>query len=261
MKATAFPQKMIGTPYPSLPQGEGEKRKAAFTLAEVLITLGIIGVVAAMTMPALIAKFQQKAFETGFKKQYAVLNNAIDFLILDQDLKECYVTVIPDPDQVSRPGNMVYSSNTSDCAALKDGLISRLKLTSIENNITYTQRDKVLSGGGVSVNRNVSYDSILRAMKSYMLPDGAVLMFRDDNANYYDVVCFVLDVNGEKGPNRWGYDVFWLVLSKYKNKIRLSDEYASLSEKGGSLPRNILMNKWSNEFSTANNNYYGVWGQ
>lgn len=39
-------------------------KRAAFTLAEVLITLAIIGIVAALTMPALIAKWQEKAWDT-----------------------------------------------------------------------------------------------------------------------------------------------------------------------------------------------------
>ncbi len=43
-------------------------KKAAFTLAEVLITLGIIGVVAALTMPNLIANYQKKVWTTQFKK-------------------------------------------------------------------------------------------------------------------------------------------------------------------------------------------------
>ncbi len=52
-------------------------RRAAFTLAEVLITLGIIGVVAAMTMPTLIAKYQKKVFATKVKQTYAILSNAM----------------------------------------------------------------------------------------------------------------------------------------------------------------------------------------
>ena len=52
-------------------------RRAAFTLAEVLITLGIIGVVAAMTMPTIIAKSQHKALETAFKKTYSSLMQAM----------------------------------------------------------------------------------------------------------------------------------------------------------------------------------------
>ena len=51
-------------------------KKAAFTLAEVLITLGIIGIVAAMTIPTLIADYQEKQTVTKLTKAYATLNNA-----------------------------------------------------------------------------------------------------------------------------------------------------------------------------------------
>lgn len=48
----------------------------AFTLSEVLITLGIIGVVAAMTLPALIQNWNEKASVTKVKKAYSLLNQA-----------------------------------------------------------------------------------------------------------------------------------------------------------------------------------------
>ncbi|MDD3238365.1 MAG: type II secretion system protein [Candidatus Gastranaerophilales bacterium] len=51
--------------------------KRAFTLAEVLITLVIIGVIAALTIPALIKNTQGKEFQVAFKKSLSVLNQAI----------------------------------------------------------------------------------------------------------------------------------------------------------------------------------------
>ena len=51
-------------------------RRAAFTLAEVLITLGIIGVVAAMTIPTLIANYQEKQTVSRLTKAYATISNA-----------------------------------------------------------------------------------------------------------------------------------------------------------------------------------------
>ena len=54
-------------------------RKVAFTLAEVLITLGIIGVVAAMTLPALIQNYKKQVVETRMKKFYSNINQAIQF--------------------------------------------------------------------------------------------------------------------------------------------------------------------------------------
>ncbi len=63
--------------------GEKSKKKtwnnynSSFTLAEVLITLGIIGVVAAMTLPALIQKQNEKATVVQLKKAYSMLSQAV----------------------------------------------------------------------------------------------------------------------------------------------------------------------------------------
>ncbi len=56
----------------------GKTKKAAFTLAEVLITLAIIGVVAAMTLPVLINKYQERVTITKVKKMYSTLANAYE---------------------------------------------------------------------------------------------------------------------------------------------------------------------------------------
>ena len=57
--------------------------KKAFTLSEVLITLGIIGVVMAMTLPALIGKWQKTVFANKVKNAYSVISNA--FLMAEQE--------------------------------------------------------------------------------------------------------------------------------------------------------------------------------
>ena len=51
--------------------------KRGFTLAEVLITLAIIGVVAAISIPSVISNSQQQEFKTGLRKAVSVLNSAI----------------------------------------------------------------------------------------------------------------------------------------------------------------------------------------
>ncbi len=61
----------------TLSQRERVKSKIAFTLAEVLITLGIIGIVAAMTLPALIQNHRNQVAETRLKKFYSAINQAI----------------------------------------------------------------------------------------------------------------------------------------------------------------------------------------
>lgn len=64
-------------------KGKGAILNRGFTLAEVLITLGIIGVVAALTLPALINKYQKVQYVTGLQKAYTVFNNGIKLLMAD----------------------------------------------------------------------------------------------------------------------------------------------------------------------------------
>ena len=50
---------------------------SAFTLAETLITLSIVGVVAAMTMPVLINKINNQRYQTASKKVHSVMTQAL----------------------------------------------------------------------------------------------------------------------------------------------------------------------------------------
>lgn len=70
-----------------------------FTLAEVLITLGIIGVVAALTIPVLIQKYNKTVTETRLKKFYSVMNQAINQSKVyngETEYWEYYIEEIPD---------------------------------------------------------------------------------------------------------------------------------------------------------------------
>ena len=62
-------------------------KNKAFTLAEVLITLGIIGVVAAMTIPTLMTKYQKHVALTRLKKTYSQLNQVFKLLNEEQGLE------------------------------------------------------------------------------------------------------------------------------------------------------------------------------
>lgn len=57
--------------------------KRAFTLAEVLITLGVIGVVSAMTIPTLISNYQKIQTVTRLKQTYSIINNAMKLTAKD----------------------------------------------------------------------------------------------------------------------------------------------------------------------------------
>ncbi len=56
-------------------------RKNAFTLAEVLITLAIVGIVAAMTIPTLITKYKERVLVNKVKEAHSLLMNAVQLYI------------------------------------------------------------------------------------------------------------------------------------------------------------------------------------
>jgi prepilin-type N-terminal cleavage/methylation domain-containing protein len=61
-------------------------KKAAFTLAEVLITIGIVGIVAGMTIPTIAHKIRNKILEIQFKHSYAEVTQAIKRMQADMDM-------------------------------------------------------------------------------------------------------------------------------------------------------------------------------
>ena len=226
-------------------------KKCAFTIAEVLITLGIIGIVAAMTLPVLLSKYQSKANATAFKKQYAVLTDTIAYLSLEENLNKCYIYYAAD----TETGVGYYGKVNEDCDALYAGIVQKLNLTPVENDFgdIYKADTDVISGGGKSINATVKYLDSVRRSKAYLTKDGAIYFF-DSNVMYMS-----LDTNGYKGPNKWGYDVFFMALTSnnLSNRIILSDGPASIVDKGGCLPRTILQNK--EDKCDANQDFTGKW--
>src|SRR5574344_1444945 len=58
-------------------------RKESFTLAEVLIVLGIIGVIAAVILSAVVTKIKDKELKVAWKKEYSAFENANKMLLAD----------------------------------------------------------------------------------------------------------------------------------------------------------------------------------
>ena len=67
------------------------KGKFGFTLAEVLITLGIIGIVSALTIPNLINKFEEKRTVTLLKETYSMLSQAMVYVVNEHGIVDKWV--------------------------------------------------------------------------------------------------------------------------------------------------------------------------
>lgn len=170
------------------------KKRKAFTLAEVLITLGIIGVVAALTIPTLVNNYRKKQFETGLKKEYSVLLQALDMYKQDNEtpLKREDCTQARNTFKLAL---QPYLKILMDCGDNSSGKC--LKLTSETNNPTY----KTYSGRPA---REYLFDD-----GQLILNDGSQLYFENSGETNSPNVYVSVDVNGyNKLPNKWGEDLF-----------------------------------------------------
>lgn len=163
------------------------KKFNAFTLAEVLITLGIIGVVAAMTMPTLMNSTNGAQYKTAYKKALSVLSQAVvlNVALDDYDLSQATVN-----DETATNGTS---------ASLYNMFYNRMNVV------------KTVVGAEDSTDGWASGDAKFGAQAesnfTLFFNDGITFTFAKDtnctlNGNRAGLCYGVIDVNGEKNPNR-----------------------------------------------------------
>lgn len=183
------------------------KKKPAFTLAEVLITLGIIGVVAAMTIPTLMSNYRKKQLETQIKANYSLIQQAIKFADYDdvsydmaiQDgsdasIQEWYDSFLSKHLKVEQ-----FCSNAKSGCWHKKGIVKDLLGNApryefdngIGGNIV---NFKLANGAFFNVDGNTAED-----MKSFGIDSTS------------DGLTFYFDANGDKKPNQFGKDIYIMV--------------------------------------------------
>lgn len=162
-----------------------------FTLAEVLITLGVIGIVAAMTIPTLMKSISDVQFKSAYKKAFSAASQAL-MSAGEQDL-------------------LSYSSAEGDT-------VNHLNNFQAFMNQFKTQK-KCLNN-----NNSECWDANGEKFRagSGWLPDASSLAFIDDSGNawsmYYSGMFKVfVDTNGFNKPNQWGKDRFALDVKSSTN--------------------------------------------
>ena len=200
------------------------KRFNAFTLAEVLITLGIIGVVAAMTMPTLINSTQGAQYKAAYKKalsaisQGVTLNVALDGGNFANAVKGTPGTINPgkDEDDKALTGDTVGSI-----------LNSRMNIVKVAGTSDYGAFLPSFGDEGIdtdievkdSNNKNPGDEGYTKTVKKLETPDTFLffndgIMFaykaaeaeacsQDTSLSSHNVCIGIVDVNGQKGPNKF----------------------------------------------------------
>ncbi len=167
-----------------------------FTLAETLITLVIIGIVAALTVPQLYIKNQTQEFESRLQKAYSTLATVHNQILFENGGKD------PAYDLTSTDKNITGAY----CDEYFAPKLQRLRKCKNEKNCTYKEEMPFKTLGGTRIGRHLGlYDCL------YTLSDGIMV---DINFGYIDkegwqnTILYFVDLNGPKGPNIEGLDHF-----------------------------------------------------
>lgn len=181
----------------------GFLNKKGFTLSEILITLGIVGVVAALTVPAMVTNYQKEQTAIQLKKTYSTLKQATEAAIADYgDVK-----------------NWDYTLNEAEF--MRKYYAPYIKYTQIGDSVKLKYED--LSGK----DHTVSYATLHMA-------DGVVFSVRFNRA-LAQPFHILVDLNGDRGPNRMGRDVF--VLSIYNNGLNTYSQYQNAMKRNNALSK------------------------
>jgi prepilin-type N-terminal cleavage/methylation domain-containing protein len=174
--------------------------KSAFTLAEVLITLLIIGVVASLIIPNLINDAQNAEFKAAYKKAYGVATLALrkanaEGLIQEKtawcDYPKSFYNWTAFKNQFSVVKECDYSNYQNNCWA--DGEL-----------IYQTNNPPGLPNDDISTAESFFVDST-----------GMTWV-------YFQCFYYLVDTNGLKGPNKYGRDRFEFTFTPSMADIRLS---------------------------------------
>lgn len=180
--------------------------KTAFTLAETLVTIGVIGIVAAMTLPTVINKIQNKQYKVAYKKAYSALNQAF----LRMQANNEYISPSDSAHEYEFPDGVVGIVSPAIGENFK--IISKYFKTTktcFNNNADKCFECDGEAGLGLPGTNQRCYK------KSYAFVDsGGMSWYLYSNQEYPIIV----DVNGKKKPNKLGRDRFVMKFASNTDK-------------------------------------------
>ena len=198
------------------------KKLLAFTLAEVLVTLGIIGVVSAMTVPSLMQNHQRKTYVTQLHQVYNLFQQAFLQYTNDKNALNLHEAGLISSAEVSNFMNS-YFKIVQSCTDFTECF--------------YDGSYKNMSGTDLT---NASYWPGASAAPCFVLANGASVCV--ENSKYHTTYGHItIDINGKKGPNKWGYDLFNFRLQGLSSKpVYLAPHPVSIYEQGGKPTKEMV---------------------
>ncbi len=182
-------------------------RKLGFTLAEVLITLGIIGVIATLTLPTLMSNTAEREYSTALKKGISALTEAVQMQVALENVS--FDEMFDASSTTTQDGETSdFSTEAASLYALLAARMQTEKLADMSGDDVCAEN---ATGGSASC-LNYNEDASGGFDTAIFFRDGSAIMFEKEatigdetceNTSGEEVNCFkvLYDVNGTKKPN------------------------------------------------------------
>lgn len=175
-----------------------------FTLSEILITLGIVGIVAVLTVPGVMKNYQNRLYTAQLEKIYAQLSDAAQAIMTDEHVDNFYETT---------------AGGTLNAECLTSGNCTQ-GLGYFFNNYLKTVKKNCANGTDKCVfTDNTTYQTIsgsnvvgLGGRYCVQTITGAAVCGAYNSNN--KCLSIVVDVNGTAQPNVAGRDIFSMDMHK-----------------------------------------------
>ena len=192
-------------------------KKCGFTLAEILLAMALVGVIAAMTVPTFVTNTRNKANASRLATMVSALNTGYTSMMVAEAAQ----------DLVDTPYYLKFSNSEGKEAIAE--LAKYVKISAKDSNVAITE-----SGAEVTF----EYKDIEDLSEDLAKENGIAVVGT--------VGLLKIDVNGEAKPNREGRDIFQFCIGKDGNLYPTGGKMYSL------LVDKVSTNTWSNEESDYN---------
>lgn len=192
-----------------------QQNKSGFTLAEVLIVIAIIGIVAAIILPTLNKDIKDKQYEVARKKLLITLGESLKQISVQGEMKDASDTKDFVENSLKKRIKIIKTCENDSLrgCGLETGTNKILTLSEIK-----TTMPKQIGDLGSDI-RNTQYLSTNSKSYGFVTADGvSVNLFYNPNCrtdiketahNSFDMICAnaIYDMNGLSGPNQFGKDI------------------------------------------------------
>ena len=185
-------------------------KAAAFTLAEVLITLAVIGIVAALTLPGLIQNHNEKAWSTAKdlwekKLTETVRRMNVDGVMTGHDSTEDFMNTFK---------NYMKVIKTCDNGDINKCYSPKIVTTGKDDAPLDIETETLTSASSMGLKEWQTNTNTM----SFVVADGTTVIMAyqpecpyadpiEDTGSQVSCMAYMVDVNGKKGPNRVGKDI------------------------------------------------------